>query len=116
MGDWNGCLRISDDQIKVPHRPIWLTPGDTSLQEYVRSQNLVYPIDRMSIPFNIHEHYVESSSGTRVDFYRVIDYIFVSCLDGLFDYTIDSFYDLIADPSNTLQGSIYIDHNVVSIF
>jgi hypothetical protein len=121
MGDWNGCLQIREDQKKVSHRVPRLTTGDTCLQNFVRTYPLLYPTTRMNVPFNILEHftheshYVESSTGQHIDFYRVTDCIFASTLHGIVEYTIDSFYNLIANPSETLQGSVYIGHNVVSL-
>lgn len=121
MGDWNGCLRTRDDQIKIPNRPVRLTPSDSNLQNFFRTQRLSYPVNCMTANFNIREHftheshYTEIASGERVDFYRVIDYIFVSSQTGIIDYAVDSFYDLMTNSNNLLQGSIYVDHNVVSI-
>jgi hypothetical protein len=90
LGDWNGCLRSHEDQLKVPHRPIRTTNGDTALQSFFHKHSLFYHVQAMDPAFDIIEHFTHESSyqdevtNTRVHFYRVIDYILTSlCLASL---------------------------------
>jgi hypothetical protein len=120
LGDWNGCLRPTEDQLKIPFAPLNVHEGDRSVQDFFHRQKLLYPIDWMAPAFEIGETfshkttYIETVSDQLITYLQVIDYIFVSSPRGIIDYDIDIYGDLTTNHISTPAGPLS-DHAAISM-
>lgn len=75
LGDWNGCLRTDEDQLKIPFAPVHSHDGDRALHNFFHEQQLMYPIDRMASTFDVGEVYLHKTIYSEKDSGKLITYL-----------------------------------------